>query len=101
MRTLAIAVPNKKYRWYKNLASVTIEARLVNNEVRYFEFDAGKEKRISVEEVEAKFLVDHPIKKQPFLVQKNRDFYAILNRHRAKYQERFIEIKNTLPCNKK
>jgi hypothetical protein len=96
MRVLAVAKPNKRYRWFGNLASVTLEARLSNNRVQYYEVDKIVERRIEIAEVEAKFLVDHPIKKQPFLVSENRDFYAVLNRHRKMYLARYIEIKNKL-----
>jgi len=95
MRILAIARPNKKYMWYSNIESIHYEARLSNNKVYFYEIDTKQmtERCVSEENVWHMFRLDKPIKKQPFLARENRDFYIILNRDKAKYIERFNEIK--------
>ena len=104
MRTLAKAHPSKHYRWYKSIASIVLEARLSNNNIYYYEIDTNpgnglvfKERRISEQDVRNMFRTDKVIKKQPFLVNENKDFYSILNQHRIRYQERFRQIKSIKP----
>jgi hypothetical protein len=82
---------------------IVLEARLTEEEkISFYELtitirpSGGKkieERRITEEVVGHMFRPDHSIKDQPFLVQENREFYAILRRNLKDYQEQFNEIK--------
>ena len=96
MRILAIAKPNAGYRWYSNLENVTIEARLVNNEIRYYEMENGTQKELTEKAVKNIFRPGYSRKDQPFLVERNRDFYAVLNRKLDEYHTEYLAVKNKL-----
>ena len=94
MRILTTARPNQRYHWYLNFASITLEARLINNNIIYYEIDAGQERRIAEDIVKQLFPAGCSISDQPFLIRENKDFYTVLYRHRKHYQERFQKIKS-------
>jgi len=94
MRLLAVAKPNTRYVWYRNFMSVTLEARLFNNKIVYYEIWDGKERRISEKAVKNMFRVGYSVNDQPFLVKENRDFYVVLNRRLADYFPKYKELKN-------
>jgi hypothetical protein len=94
MKTLAIAKPNKRYRWYSSLRQVTLEARLCNNKVHYYELCNGTVNRISEELVRSMFPTGCLIKERPFLVRENHDFYVVLNRHRVNYKPLYKQLKH-------
>lgn len=94
MRLLATAKPNKRYVWYRNLISVKLEAYLCNNKVIYYEIWNSKERRISEAAVKNMFRPGYSIKDRPFLIRKNQDFYAILNRQLINYFPKYKELKN-------
>ena len=95
MEIIATAKPNRKYRWYRCLQSVTLESRSQEGRIYYYEVDAakGKERRMNEDAIKCMFRVDHSIKDQPFLAKENRSFYAILYRHLKEFQEQFESIK--------
>jgi hypothetical protein len=93
-RLLATATPSMQYRWYKhNFRDVTLEARLVNNKVIFYEVNGTSQRCISERIVHALFPIGTLVKNQPFRKEENRDFYAVLNRHRKRYQEKFNQLK--------
>ena len=94
MRLLAVAKPNKLYIWHQNLKNVTLEARLVNNKVVFYEIWDGAVRRISEKSVHNMFKPEYSHKDQPFLIKENREFYAVLNRHLKKYHSQYVTIKN-------
>jgi hypothetical protein len=102
-QVLATAKPNFHYEHIANLRNITLEARLVGSRVMYYEvrLDNGREHCLRQETVHEFFQPGRRITDQPFLVQSNRDFYAVLNRHLQRNQERFKELKNTVSGNPK
>jgi hypothetical protein len=96
MRVLAIAHPNPLYQHSNNFNHITIEARLENNKIHYKEIDNRRKISFTLSEecVKSLFLIGEATSHQPFLLRGNRDFYAILNRQRKKFQERYQQLKN-------
>ena len=95
MRVLATAKANKLYRWWRNLAGITLEARIINNKIVFYECSIGREHCLTEDIVKSLFCLDRHIKEQPFLMKENKDFYVVLNKHRARYVERYQQIKQT------
>lgn len=91
IQILATAIGNKKYRWHRNI-NFTIQARLVNNQVRYYEITDNYESCLSEQLVKSLF-PNGMIKDRPFLVKENQDFYAVLNRHKNHYKAIYEELK--------
>lgn len=97
MRILAKARPNQTYENIMSISDLVLEARLMNNKITYWETHSSKPDwvvRLKESTVHALFPVDKIRRERPFLVKENRDFYAVLNRHKVLYHERFIKIKN-------
>lgn len=96
MRVLAIATPNPLYQHSNNFNNITIEARLENNKIHYKEVDNQRKISFTLSEecVKSLFLIGEATTHQPFLLRGNRDFYAVLNRRRRKFQERYQQLKN-------
>jgi len=103
---LTTARPSKRYRNYRSIANLILQAHLVNGRIVYYEThlgtNLGKEwtVRIKEETARALFPVGKSIKDQPFRAQENKDFYTVLNRHRKRYKEayqRLVENNPTAP----
>lgn len=96
MRVLATAKPSLQYEHCYNFSKVTLEARLVNNRIHYYEINkrTAAVHLLAEDLVKALFPLDCPIKERPFLIKENRDFWVVLNRNRTKYQEQYKRIKN-------
>ena len=95
MRILAKAHSNKLYVHHSNLDNLYLEARLVNDQVHYYEVQTApviKEFRLKEETIHELFPVDCMIHDRPFLVSENHDFYAVLNRYKVRYSSRFQEL---------
>ncbi|GAF75985.1 unnamed protein product [marine sediment metagenome] len=93
-RTLAIATPSDVYRWYRSLRRVTVEARLREGKIYYYEKFNGSERRISEQLVIEMFPTTGMVRERPFLVKENQDFYAVLNRHKNRYKDQYKKLKN-------
>jgi hypothetical protein len=95
-KILAIAKPNKVYLWHRNYINIVIEARLIKNQVQYYEknIHTCKEIKLSEELVKELFLPGTAIKDQPFLIKENLDFYIVLHRTKKRFIERYYQIKN-------
>jgi len=93
MRILAIAKPNAGYRWYRNFENVVLEARLVNNKIKYYEIWDGEQKELSEKAVKNMFRPGYSLNDQPFLLKGNREFYAVLNRNLEEYHADYLVIK--------
>lgn len=96
MRVLAVAHPNPIYQHSNNFLNITIEAQLENNRIHFKEIDHRRKTSflLSEERVKSLFPIGEAASHQPFLLRNNRDFYAVLNRHRRKFQERYLQLKN-------
>lgn len=84
---LAAARPNEQYIYSSNFAGVTLEARRVNDQVRFYEMNNGHEHSLSEEIVKHMFKPNYPIKEQPFRVNENMEFWAVLNRRQKRFQD--------------
>jgi len=96
---LAKAIPNWQYKYIANFRDVILEARLVGSKVMFYEVrEDGREFCLRQETVHQLFDSSTLIIERPFLAKSkdNRDFYAVLNRHRIKYIERFKELRDQL-----
>lgn len=89
---IATAHPNKRYRWYHSISDFIIHAQLQNSQVRYYEIADDRNKCLSEKLVRDLFPDGILIKDRPFLVKENREFYAILHRHRKEYQNTFTQL---------
>lgn len=96
MKTIARAFPNPRYEHYNNLKNITLEARLVNDRIMFYEVNGEKERQycLSTDTVRDLFAPDKRfLKERPFLERKpNEDFWAVLNRHRRRYQQRTNQL---------
>lgn len=89
MKVLATAHPNEGYRWYSSISSIRLEARISRKgKILFFSVDSklNTENRHRQEIIESMFPTDVIRRKRPFLIKGNEDFYAILMRHRKKYE---------------
>ena len=91
MKLLATATKNKRYRWRRNI-TFTLEARLVGNQVRYYEITSMYESCLSEEIVQTLF-PNGMIKDRPFSAKENPDFYAVLYRYKKRYKELYRKLK--------
>lgn len=83
---LAVAYPNRKYRWYHCFDNVTIEARRTDGGcISYYEVNTGTNttKRIAAETVISLFRSDCRVADRPFLRKENPEFHLILLTGRA------------------
>jgi hypothetical protein len=101
MRILATAHPNKDYLYYKCLQNVKLEARLICNQIEYWEIrpDPDNEKvlyevKISESCVKDLFNTTYPMQDRCFLERENRDFYAVIHRNKHRFQHIFAKLKN-------
>lgn len=90
MKILATAKPNKKYRWRENV-NFTIEARHINNQVRYYAIHV-KFKRCLTEKIVRLLFPERLVKNCPFLSSENQDFYTVLNRNKKKFKDKFKKL---------
>jgi len=95
---LAVAKPNFSYQYVNNFKNIILEARLIGHKVMYYEVHVdgikkGKEICLRQEIVHELFHCSRLIHERPFVMKPNRDFYAVLERHRSKYHDRFILLK--------
>ena len=78
---LAVAHPNRKYRWYHCFENVTIEARRTDGgRISYYEVNRGTNvtKKIAAETVISLFRSNCRISDRPFLRKENPRFHLIL-----------------------
>jgi hypothetical protein len=94
MKVIATALPSTRYRWSKSLENVKLEARLVRNQVRFYEIYLDKERCITEDLVKSLFPTDCRIVDRPFLAKENKEFYAVVRRHTVKYNDEFLKLKN-------
>jgi hydroxymethylpyrimidine pyrophosphatase-like HAD family hydrolase len=92
---IAVAYPNKEYRWFDCLRGVTLEAHITEyGKVIFYEnSDLGK-KQLPKETVEQLFRTDVRRKHRPFLHKTNHDFYTILNKDKKRYANKFQQLIN-------
>ena len=95
MKILAIAHPNKEYRWHRNLVATVFEAQWNENRLTFYEVSEDKKICRSEDFIREFFVPGFPVADQPFKMTDNRDFYAVLNRHRRRFHQRFIQLKNS------
>jgi hypothetical protein len=95
MRVLATAKPNRLYRWWHNLEYTTIQARLTNETIHYYELDSFslKGKMLTEEFVKELFPIGIPIANRPFLAKDNINFYTVLHRNRVRYKDAYLKLK--------
>jgi hypothetical protein len=77
-KLLATATPNPAYEYRQNFVGVTMEARLMGTQVRFFELNNGDVFPLTHETVGHMFKPDHLIVDQPYLIKDNRAFYDVL-----------------------
>lgn len=101
MRTLATAIPNKEYQHFGCLKQIKLEARLVNNQIEYYETrpDPDNESqslsvKISDSTVMELFNTMYSHSERPFLARENKEFYIVINRNRPRFQKEFHLLKN-------
>jgi hypothetical protein len=97
MRTIATARPNPMYENLMSISDLILEAQLSNNQITYYETHSKDSQwNVCLKEstVHELFAIDKPIRERPFLARKNRDFFAVLNRSKELYREKFIKLKN-------
>jgi archaellum biogenesis ATPase FlaH len=97
-KLLATATPNVSYVHYSNFIGLTIQAVLINDQVRYYEVHADNiEWRVPLKEelVKKLFFANTIIKHQPFLLKENKQFTIVLLRHRRRYTEQFEIMKTS------
>lgn len=93
MRVLATARPNEKYENIKSIQDIILEARLINNEIHYFETHTKKpDWVVEIKELTIHLLFDQcdkPITNIPFLIHDNKEFFIVLKRkfHPEAYQK--------------
>ncbi len=95
MRTLATALPSTRYIWYKSLEQCKLEARLINNQIRFYEIYYDQEKCISEALVKSLFPIGCMLKDRPFLAKENNEFYAVLYRHTVQYKDQYAALKGS------
>jgi len=100
---LTTARPSKRYRNYRSIADLILQARLVNGRVVYYETHLGDTQgrewtvRVKEETVRSMFPTGKRIKDQPFRVQENKDFHIVLNRHRTRFKEPYQKLVDGKP----
>ena len=75
---IATAIPNKKYRWYENIANTILEARASGNQVRFYSVANKKEKCLAKQIVMDLFPTGCRINAQPFRATENKNFFNTL-----------------------
>jgi len=96
MKILAKAYPNPLYINHNNLKDVVLEARLVNDQVRFYETHpetTNKEICLSEKVVRSLFPLGKSKTDQPFLKHINKEFWAVLYRRRKRHNEQVTELK--------
>jgi len=95
MKILAIAKPNKNYRYLKNIVNIHFEARLKNNRVSIWEIDLSKKwnREVSKKSILYLFPVNTEISNTPFLISENINFWVCVRCE--KYIEKFNHLKNS------
>jgi len=75
MEIIAIAKPNRRYRWYDCLRTVHLEVRLVNGRIYFYEVDDTKDRCIAKVKVKELFIENGRVANRPFLIRENSKFY--------------------------
>ena len=92
MKVLAKAKPNRKYRWFRNLEGIRLEARTNGEKVFFYSIEPPREVRISEDTVREMFRDDRVIRDRPFLRSENMEFYAVLFRNSVRFTETFSQL---------
>lgn len=92
VRTLAVATPSLRYRWYTSLRQTSLEARLVNGRVIYYENHKGRARAVAETTVRALFPTDCVIRDRPFLARDNKEFWVVLNRGRHTFKDEYKKL---------
>jgi hypothetical protein len=97
MKILATAKPNATYENIRCIEDLILEARLINNEIHYFETHI-KDKtwvvEIPLKTINSLFSEEVQKKERPFLIWNNKVFWAVINRHEEKYKEIYKKLKH-------
>lgn len=91
---IAIAIPNKNYRFYNSIKSEHLEARQRRGRIKFYTVNSNHlwEKPIAEETIKALFPKNIPKKNRPFLTEENKDFYAVLYRKQKTQKTRFEKL---------
>lgn len=101
-KVLARAFPNPLYLNHRNVKDMVLEARLVGGQVRYYETHPNTTKReycLTEARVKSLFPVGKLKADQPFshnASKANKEFYAVLFKHRKRYAQQVAELKNNV-----